>query len=84
MKTGIFYLYVHSEIYRWSGKEMSETEFRNKLFEWRIPKKLLPLIQREMEMNGLIKRNKRNNITLVKPLFNKDDCNHYYRKLQIF
>jgi len=84
MKAGIFYLYIHSEIYKWKGKEMTETDFRSSLFEWRIPRKLLPLIQKEMELNGLIKKTKRNNITLIKPLFDKDDCNFYYRKLNLF
>jgi len=84
MRVGIWYLYVHSEIYKWKGKEMSETDFRSSLFEWRIPKRIIPLIMKELEMLGLIKREKRNLIVLTEPLFDKDDCNFYYEKLKIF
>lgn len=92
----VWYLYVHSEIYkgfRWkwevkeskdNTKEMTETDFRNSLSEWRVPKVLTPLIQKEMEMIGLIKKEKRNLIILNKPMFDKEDCNYYYKKLNLF
>ena len=84
MNPEIWYLYVHSEIYRWKGKEMKESEFRSSFSEWRVPKKIVPLIIKEMELIGLIKREKRNQVILIEPLFNKDDCNFYYEKLKIF
>ena len=86
MKVGIYYLYIHSKLYKWKGKEISESEFRWSLSKvaGNIPKRILPLIEKEMEICGLIKKNKRNQIILVEPMFNEDDCNLYYEKLKIF
>jgi hypothetical protein len=35
----IIYLYFHSKILKWKGKEMDEKEFLRSFFQWRIPKK---------------------------------------------
>lgn len=80
----IWYLDTHAKIYRWKGKEMTESDFRSSLFEWRVSKKVAPLIVKEMELIGLIKRKNRNKIILQEPLFNENDCNFYYKKLKIF
>lgn len=50
----IIYLYFHSKILKWKGKEMSEKEFKSCFFQWRIPKNLRYLIMKEMEKIGLI------------------------------
>lgn len=84
MKVGIFYLYAHSKIWKWKGKEMPEKEFRSAFGEaWNIPKKIQPLLLKELEMEGMIKR-EGNMVRLTNPLFNEDDCNFYYEKLKIF
>jgi hypothetical protein len=51
----IIYLYFHSRILTWKGKEMTEKEFKSSLFQWRIPKTLRYLIMKEMEKIGLLK-----------------------------
>lgn len=51
----IIYLYFHSIIYEWKGKEMTEKEFRSCFFQWRIPKNLRYRLAQEMEELGLIK-----------------------------
>ena len=84
MKVGIPHLYFHSEIYKKYGKEISESDLKFAISKWNIPKKVIPLIIKEMELLGLIKKEKRNLIILKNPLFNKEDCNFYYEKLQIF
>ena len=50
----IIYLYFHSKILNWKGKEMTEKEFKSCFFQWRIPKTLRYLIMKEMEKNNLI------------------------------
>ncbi len=55
----IIYLYFHSKILSWKGKEMSEKDFKSCFFQWRIPKDLRPQIMKEMEGIGLIKINKK-------------------------
>jgi hypothetical protein len=51
----IIYLYFHSKILKWKGKEISERDFRSSFFQWRIPKNLRYLVAKEMEKMGLIK-----------------------------
>ena len=81
---GIFYLYAHSKIWAWKGREMSEKEFRWSLGKaWNIPKKIQPLILKEMELLGLVKR-EGDMVRMTHPLFNEEDCNFYYQKLKIF
>lgn len=56
----IVYLYFHSKILNWKGKNLSDKEFKSCFFQWRIPKNLREPIMKEMEKLGLIKREKRN------------------------
>ncbi len=55
----IIYLYFHSKILNWKGKEMSEKEFKSSFFQWRIPKTLRIPIMQEMEKMGLLKIEKK-------------------------
>lgn len=50
----IIYLYFHSKILAWKGKEMKEKEFLSCFFQWRIPKTLRYVIMKEMEKSGLL------------------------------
>lgn len=52
----IIYLYFHSKILSWKGKELTEKEFKTCFFQWRIPKNLRHVIMKEMEKMGLIKK----------------------------
>lgn len=84
MRAGIFYLYIHSKICKWKGKQMDEKEFRSALGEaWNIPKKIQPLIKKELEMMGMIKQDGQK-VIMIDPLFNEDDMNFYYEKLGIY
>lgn len=81
----IFYLYVHSKMYSWASKiEVSKKDLRNYLFQWKIPRKLRPLIIKEMELMGLIKSTTKHKVEFVKPQFNEEDCNKYYELLKLF
>lgn len=53
------YLYFHSKIIDWKGREMSEKEFLSSFYQWRMPKTLRHLIAKEMKEMGLIKIEKR-------------------------
>lgn len=55
----IIYLYFHSKILNWKGKEMVEKEFLSSFFQWRIPKTLRYVIMKEMEKIGLLRIEKR-------------------------
>ncbi len=55
----VIYLYFHSKIKEWKGDKVKEKEFRNCLFQWRIPKNLRYPIMKEMEKMGLIKIEKK-------------------------
>lgn len=56
----IIYLYFHSKILNWKGKEMKDKDFKSCFFQWRIPKNLRDPIMKEMQKLGLIKIEKRN------------------------
>ena len=80
----IFYLYIHSKIFEKSGgNAIDMKEVKKYLFQWKIPRKLRPLIIREMEMLGLVER-KRHILRIERPIFNEDKCNEYYEELGIF
>mgnify|MGYP001573279808 CR=1 FL=1 len=84
MKAGIFYFYIHSKIWKWKGKKMKESEFRSALGEaWNIPKKIQPLIKKELELMGMIKQ-EGINIIMTHPLFDEEDSNFYYEKMGLF
>ncbi len=54
MRKPIVYLYFHSKILNWKGKEMSIKEFKSSFFQWRIPKPLRDAIMKEMKKMDLI------------------------------
>ena len=80
---GIFYLIIHSTIYQWKGKKVNIGEFKNALHEWRIKKEDRPLIVKEMELLGLIKR-KGEYYELAEPMYYEKDRNFYYEKLGLW
>jgi len=81
----ILYLYLHLKIWEYFKSEViSLKDFKNYMFEWRIPKKLRPIVVKELECIGLITRKNRNLVIIKRPTFNVDDCNEYYRELKIF
>lgn len=54
------------------------------MFQWKIPRKIRPLILKELEMLGLITRVGRFNAILTKPIFKEDNLNDYYEKLGFY
>ena len=84
----VLYMYLHSRLWGYK-KEMSEKELKIYLCKgWRVPKLLVPLIIKEFQELGYIKkekRNQRNPIFLVSlPEFNEDKINELYEKFKIF
>lgn len=67
----IIYLYFHSKILNWKGKEMREKEFLSCFSQWRVPKTLRYLIMKEMEKAGLLKIEKKT-IYMNNYYFNED------------
>lgn len=61
----IIYLYFHSRILKWKGKEMSEKEFMRCFFQWRIPKTLRYVIMKDMEKIGLLKIEKKKPYNII-------------------
>jgi len=81
----VFYYYIHSRIWeRVKGRETLKSDLRGFLAEWRIPKKLRPLIIKELDLLGLIKNGKRHMVEINKPVFEEEEINKYYKKLKIF
>ena len=81
----IFYLYLHAKLYEGLlTKETSIKDIKKSLFQWKIPKKIRPLIIKELEILGLIEINKRYYVKFRRPVFKEENYNEYYKKLGIF
>jgi len=80
----VFYLYLHSKIFqKQNGNPIRQRDLINYLFEWKIPKKLRPLIIKEMVILGLLKK-VRYTYELEKPKIYEENINEYYDKLGMF
>ena len=80
----VFYLYLHSKIFqKQNGKPILYKSLINYLYEWRIPKKLRPLIIKELVILGLIKR-ARYTYEIEKPKIYEENINKYYDMLGMF
>ena len=81
----IFYLYLHSKLWEMTkGEVVAEKDIKKMLFQWKIPSNLRVLIIREMELLGLLKKEKRFTIRLNRPEFNEDEVMKYYELLKVF
>lgn len=80
----VFYLYLHSKLFeRARGYPLPYKEAKSYLFQWKIPRKLRPLILKELEILGLVIKIK-DMIEIERPKFKEEDCNGYYQELGIF
>jgi len=82
----ILYLYIHAKLKSLLGNQIicHEKELRSYLFQWRIPLSLRPLIIKEMELLGLIKRKNRFIIEINNSKFNFEDIRGYYEELGLY
>ena len=81
----IFYLYLHSKLWEMTkGEVVSEKDLKKMLFQWKIPGNIRALILKEMQILGLIKKEKRFNVRLLRPEFNEDKIGEYCIQLNIF
>ena len=82
---GIFYLYLHSKLWDLlGGNVIPKKEVKKTLFQWKIPKDLREIIIKEMEVMGLIIKESRYNVSLVRPKFTEKLIKKYCRTLKIF
>ena len=81
---GIYYLYLHSKVYeKTHGNSIHYRELLLYLYQWKIPKKLRPLIIKELKELELIKKNK-HEFELARPLIHEDNINEYYEKMGMY
>lgn len=76
-----FYLHVHHKISERWNNVVSIKDAKSFLFQWRIPKELRPIIIKELELMGLLKK-KGKHLYEIEPapidMDNiKDLCEHY-------
>jgi len=80
----IFYLYLHSKIFqKQNGNPINHRDLISYLYEWRIPKKLRPLIVKELVILGLLIKNGYT-YEVEKPKIYEENVNEYYDKLGMF
>ena len=83
----IFYLYLHSKLKKREinlAEEMSIYELFSRMFQWRIPNCLKPLIVKEMELLGLVRKIDNKTIELLPSKFDINDVRCYYKQLGIY
>lgn len=80
----VFYLYLHSKLFNaFKGEPHSVQDVKSYMFQWKIPRKLRPLVLKELELLGLLKIN-RVKVEFERPKFNEKEYNKYYHKLGLF
>lgn len=81
----VLYLYIHFKIWDYFKKEkVSLKDFTSFLFEWRIPKVIRPIIVKEFEVLGLIKKDGRYELKITRPEFNMENYPKYFEELKIY
>lgn len=81
----IYYLYLHSKIWeKANGGSISYRDLKKYLFEWKLPKKIRPLIIRELVILGFLEKVNKRIINVKRPEFKEEKINEYYDKLNIF
>ena len=80
----IFYLYLHSKVFQEKrGQAINHSELISYLHHWRIPKKLRPLIIKELVLLKLLKQ-KKYIYELEKPQIYEENVNKYYDMLGVY
>lgn len=76
----IFYFYIHDTLYRLSrGRPVKKRIIVGRLGTcWKIPKRLCPLIVRELEMLNLIEIRSRNIVYFNRPILELDNISLLY------
>lgn len=81
----IFYLYLHSKLVEASTDGYLTTHEANwRLFQWKIPDCIKPLVLKELEILGLIKLENKNLIKIGESKFNIEYLYPYCKKLGIY
>lgn len=80
----ILYLYIHSILYKQTNGShlFSLKDARSFLRQWRIPKKLRPIIIKELELMELIEKVDRITIEIKRPQINLDSPQEYFKLLK--
>jgi len=80
-----FYYYIHCRLYEKHGsKEISMKKARDFLFEWRILKPLRPIIIKELEALGLVKRINKKRLIILKPDMKVEEISKYYGDFALY
>lgn len=81
----IFYFYLQSKLREHSERDkMSLNEFKWRMFQWKIPKQIKPLIVKEMELLGIIEKEGKREIKFLDTKFSVDNLGDFYEQLGIF
>ncbi|MFW5895563.1 MAG: hypothetical protein ACOCT9_02345 [archaeon] len=80
----VFYLYIGKKIFdNFRGSHINYRDVKSYLGEWKIPKKIRPLILKELEILGVIEIDGYK-IYTNRVDFCEEKCNKYYEILGIF
>jgi hypothetical protein len=83
-----FYYYLHfmlmSMLLGENKRVLTLKEFESGMFQYRIPKQLRPVITKELEILGLVKRINKNEVEVKDSKFNPADLRKYYKLVGIY
>jgi len=86
----IFYLYLHSEVSKHAFESGSKdgtmpiAEAYYRMFQWKIPNNLKPIILKIWLNLGIVEKLDRRTVQFKKTDFNKNDLGSIYDKLGLF
>jgi len=84
----LLYLYIHSKLYKQTNGShiMKLKDATTFLSNWKIPKRIRPLVMKELEIIGLTEKIDRITLEIKRPTINLDCPEDYYemqKKLKI-
>jgi len=82
----IFYFYIHCKLkekYK-AGAIINAKEASDFLFEWRIPTKMRPIVIRELQMLGLLRRVNKKTMEIERSEFDIEDIREFSKVVGLF
>jgi hypothetical protein len=67
-----------------NSKIITIKEFEDGMFQWRIPKELRPVVTKEMEILGLVKKISKTELEISDSKYHPEDLREFYISVGIF
>ena len=82
----VYYYYIHSKLKeKFSvAAVLSTKQVTDFLFEWRLPKEIRPIVLRELEMLGLLRRMNKKTVIIEDSSFALEDLRKFCKEVGMY